>query len=104
MLTVRFNYKVRQVALINEVHVLINRLVEQVSANEPDTLNYIAYQHDEDIRRFIHVMTFRDMDAREEHRHSDHYEEFIVNLTPLCESEPHVVILNQVASKEEFAA
>jgi quinol monooxygenase YgiN len=46
----------------------IEAFVEAIEANEPGTLTYLAFSRGDDPVEFLHVMTFRDLDAEAVHR------------------------------------
>jgi quinol monooxygenase YgiN len=80
-----------------EAHEAIKTLVEAVKEKEPGTISCEAFQ-ERHAFQFIHVMTFRDAKAEEQHRESEHVREFVRALYPLCETPPVFNDLKLVAS------
>jgi len=68
-------YKVRHQG-VDKVKRAIEEFVTYVTANEPDTRMYIAWQQESDPTRFVHFFIFEDHNAHEKHRRSDAVKRF----------------------------
>ena len=88
-------FKVKSDAL-DEAKVLIRDFVEQIILNEEDTLLYRSLQEKNDPTRFIHFMTFKDEYSENQHSKSNYCQEFVDELSPLCDEEPKITDLNRV--------
>ena len=61
----------------NEVAQIFSKL-QAASRKEPGCLMYIVHRHKTDQRRFFIYEQYRDDDAREAHRQSPHFQEYVV--------------------------
>lgn len=55
--------------------------------NEPDTLYYETIQED-DLVSFIHIIKFKDEEARKFHESTPYIKKFVDEMYPLSEAEP----------------
>jgi quinol monooxygenase YgiN len=74
-------FEVRQEAL-DICRRVIQEFVENVRANEPDTLLYTSLHEKENSTRFLHYFIFRDENARELHSSSEAVNRFTSILYP----------------------
>ena len=81
---VKFKAKKDNVEKIKE---LIKEFLDKILENEPDTLYYESLQ-EEDLVSFIHIITFRNEEARNFHESTPHVKKFVDDLYPLLEAEP----------------
>ena len=72
---------------IEEVIRLIENFLDKILENEPDMVYYESIQEEDQIS-FIHVITFRNEEARKKNESTSYVKEFIGNLYPLLEAEP----------------
>ena len=66
---------------------LIKEFLDKILENEPDTLYYECLQ-EENLVSFIHIITFRDEEARKYHGSTPYLKKYIDDLYPLLEAEP----------------
>jgi quinol monooxygenase YgiN len=69
------HYQVKSAA-VDRVRSAVRTFVEYVSANEPGTLFYAAWQSTEDPTKFVHLFTFADEDAQRAHGASEAARQF----------------------------
>lgn len=62
----------------------IHEFVSYVRLNEPGTLRYEVWQERTDPARFVHIFTFRDVDAERIHSESAQVKKFASTLYPEC--------------------
>ena len=78
-MTAKFEVKEEAMDVCKQV---IQEFVEDVRANEPDTLLYTSLQEKENPTHFLHYFIFRDEKARELHSNSDTVNRFTSILYP----------------------
>jgi len=69
------HYKIRPQG-INKVKRAIEEFVTYVTANEPGTRTYVAWQQESDPTRFVHFFIFDDKTAHKKHSSSDAVKRF----------------------------
>ena len=79
-------YKVKR-ENIEEVIRLIEKFLDKILENEPDTLYYESIQEEDQIS-FIHFITFRNEEAQTLHESTTYLKEFVEHLYPLLEAKP----------------
>lgn len=75
------HYQVRASG-VEKVKAAIAEFVDYVTANEPGTHMYFAWQQSDDPTRFVHLFTFQDEEAHEAHGRSDAVKRFEDVYTP----------------------
>jgi len=83
---------------IDEAKKIIIEFIKQIKEQEPGTLFYRCFQEKSDDSSFVHVMTFRNEEDEEIHRHTKYVKNFINRLYPICEKEPEFSELNLICS------
>jgi len=63
---------------------IIKKFVRTVQQKEPDTLMYHSFQQSDEPTNFVHIMTFKNEEAMELHKYTEHCKEFVDRLYPLC--------------------
>lgn len=84
---------------IDNVKLAIGEFVAAIKSNEADTL-YHAYQADDDVT-FVHVMTFADEDAEEQHSTAPYTNSFVDAIYPRCEETPVFSDLTLVSTTDD---
>jgi quinol monooxygenase YgiN len=85
MISVMVKYRVKK-DKVELVRKAIVQFVEAVARYESGTLAYDAFQEDE--TGFVHLMTFKNDQARKAHEIADYTNRFVDMLYPNCEKEP----------------
>lgn len=75
---------------VNAVAAAIEEFVAYVTANEPRTRMYAAWQQQDDPTRFVHLFIFEDEAAQRAHGSSDDVRRFEEVYTPLLAAGPVV--------------
>ena len=86
---------------IKSVKSLIKDFLEKIMENEPDTIYYESIQLDDNVS-FIHIITFRNEEAKKLHETSLYVAEFTKKVYPLLESEPIFNHYNIVSSIKRY--
>jgi quinol monooxygenase YgiN len=79
--------------LIDAAKDAIRAFIDNIEANEPDTLVYRSYTDADDILAFTHHMIFKNEAAYAKHRDSTYCAAFVKVLYPCCEALPRAVAL-----------
>jgi quinol monooxygenase YgiN len=90
-------YKVKKDAL-PEALTAIRDFVESVK-DEKGTLLYDAYCKKDEVS-FVHFMAFKNKEAEEAHRSTEHVKRFVEILYPNCEEEPVFTDVTKIASTQ----
>ncbi len=80
---------------------LIKEFPDKILENEPDTIFYESLQEDDRVS-FIHIITFRNEEARKFHESTPYVKKFVENLYPLLEAEPTFSDYNIVNSIKRY--
>ncbi|NAS10948.1 putative quinol monooxygenase [Poritiphilus flavus] len=87
MVHILIPYEVRAEEVENAKSI-ITAFVKAIQENEPETLFYKSFQLLEDPTRFVHVMIFKNEEARERHSSSAYCREFAHKLYAMCKERP----------------
>ncbi len=87
MISYKVLYKVKKSELAHVIS-LVNEFIDGIRNNEPDTVFYHAFQDPQNPANFMHVMTFKNKQAEEDHKNSSYRHKFREELYPLCVEEP----------------
>ena len=86
-------FTVREVE-IEKAKSAIREFIFHIRNEEPGTLLYSSLQHRDQPNRLAHFMIFADSDAHEKHRGTEHVQDFVKKLYPLCSEEPNPIFLD----------
>jgi quinol monooxygenase YgiN len=80
---------------ISQALQIVGDFVDAVHDGEPHTINYEAYQKENQVS-FVHFIAFEDEHAEHFHHSAPHTKAFVAALYPLCEKKPKFTVLQIV--------
>ncbi len=87
MVHILIPYEVRP-GEVENAKAIITPFVKAIEENEKETLFYKSFQLQQDPTRFVHVMIFKNEEARERHSNSAYCREFAHKLYAMCKERP----------------
>ena len=90
MKSYKIEYTVKK-SKIKSVIELVDKFIDGIRNNEPETIIYHSYQDTANTANFIHLMTFKNENAERLHRDSSYCQKFLEELVPYCEKTPEYI-------------
>jgi len=95
MKSYKIEYTVKK-SEIKRVIELVDKFIDGIRNNEPDTNIYHSYQDSAQTTNFVHFMTFKSENAERLHKDSSYCQKFLEELMPLCEKTPEYIPINLI--------
>ena len=95
MISFKIEYTVKKSHIKHAIE-LVDKFIDGIRNNEPDTIVYHAYQDSSRPTMFIHIMTFKNEHAEMGHKDSSYCQKFNEELLPLCGQAPEYIQLDLI--------
>ena len=95
MKSYKIEYTVKK-SEIKRVIELVDKFIDGIRNNEPETIIYHSYQDSKNSASFIHIMTFKNEQAEHLHKDSSYCQKFTEELLPFCEKAPEYIPMNLI--------
>ncbi len=96
MIHIKVIYTIKEDADKGFVKGIIREFINQIKANEAETVTYRSFWETDNPRQFFHLMSFENEEAHQKHRNSAYCNDFVSQLYPLCEEAPEAINLGEV--------